>query len=86
MQPLPDDELAALALAADPDAALPVDAVPIDVYLRAAAGPLPEWYMPAPARRRSTGTRRLVIMALVGAFVVIEAFGLCSTYGQLPLH
>lgn len=86
MEQFSDDELEALALAADPDAALPADAVPIDVYLHEAAGPLPDWYMPAPARRRSAGTRRLVIMALVGAFVVIEAFGLCSTYGQLPLH
>ena len=27
-----------------------------------------------------------VVLAIVGAFLLIEAFGLCSTYGQLPFH
>lgn len=86
MLPISDDELIALALADDPDIVVSADAVPIDVYLHATAGPLPDWYMPAPARRRIAGRGRFVVMALVGAFVLIEAFGLCSTYGQLPLH
>lgn len=84
--PIDDDELEALALAADPDAPLAPDAVPLDVYLGTVAGPLPDWYMPRVTTRRSAGRRRIVILALIGAFVLIEAFGLCSTYGQLPFH
>lgn len=81
-----DDELAALALAADPDQPLPADAVPLDVYLATEAGPLPDWYM-APIMARHSGRRRqAVILAVIGAFLLIEAFGLCSTYGQFPFH
>jgi hypothetical protein len=62
------------------------DAVPLDVYLATAAPSLPGWYM-APVMARVTGrVRRGVILAVVGAFVLIEAFGLCSTYGQWPFH
>jgi hypothetical protein len=81
-----DDELAALALAADPAAPLSPDAVPLDIYLEHTAGPLPDWYMPAPTAGHSPRLRRLVILAVVAAFVIIEAAGLCSTYGQLPFH
>lgn len=79
-------ELTALALAADPDAPLHPDAVPIDRYLGTEAPSLPAWYM-APVGRRHLGRMgRIVVLAVVGAFVLIEAFGLCSTYGQLPFH
>ena len=81
-----DDELAELALSADPDIALADDAVPLDVYLGTGPAPLPEWYMPRAVRRLSSHRRRVVVGTLVGAFVLIEAFGLCSTYGQLPFH
>ena len=81
-----DDELAALALADDPFTTVAPDAVPIDVYLGTEPNPLPEWYMPRVTSRRATGRRRIVVGSLVGAFVLIEAFGLCSTYGQLPFH
>jgi hypothetical protein len=84
--PITDEELTALALSADPDQPLDADAVPIGVYLANAAGPLPEWYM-APVMARHTGRRqRAVILAVVASFVLIEAFGLCSTYGQWPFH
>lgn len=81
-----DDELTALALAADPDAPLDPDAVPLDVYLGAADEYLPPWYMPPVMARHRGRFSRVVVLAVVGAFVVIEAFGLCSTYGQLPFH
>ncbi len=85
-----DEELAELALAADPEAPLEPGAVPIDVYLGTGPAPLPEWYMPAPRAHRLRGRHRMalstVVGGLVGAFVLIEAFGLCSTYGQLPFH
>jgi hypothetical protein len=81
-----DDELTALALAADPDAPLAADAVPLADYLAEAFEPLPAWYM-APVMARHSGRRRqAVIAAVVGAFLLIEAFGLCSTYGQFPFH
>lgn len=40
-----------------------------------------DWYMPAPRAGLLTGWRRRVALSLVGTFVVIEAVGLCSTYG-----
>lgn len=81
-----DEELTALALAADPDQPLAADAVPIDVYLERDAGPLPDWYMaPVTARHIRRGPQ-LVVLVLIGAFLLIEAFGLCSTYGQPPFH
>ncbi|MHB8682158.1 MAG: hypothetical protein ACYDA2_08705 [Acidimicrobiales bacterium] len=81
-----DEELAELALAADPDAPLEPDAVPIGVYLAGApAALLPSWYM-APVMARHGGRwRGAVVLAVIAAFLVIEALGLCSTYGQLPL-
>ena len=83
--PVSDDELTALALAADPSLPLDPDAVPLDVFL-SGASPLPSWYM-APVMARHAGRwRRTVILGVVGAFALIEAFGLCSTYGQFPFH
>jgi hypothetical protein len=75
-----------LALAEDPDQGIDPDAVPIDVYLATEAGPLPEWYMPPVTMRQGGRRRRVVVLSLIAAFVLIEAFGLCSTYGQLPFH
>lgn len=46
---------------------------------------LPEWYQ-APAMRRAVllhGWRRGVVLGIVIAFVAINAFGLCSTYGHI---
>jgi hypothetical protein len=81
-----DEELTALALAADPNQPLDADAVPIADYLADAFDPLPAWYM-APVMARHSGRRRkAIIMAVIGAFLLIEAFGLCSTYGQFPFH
>jgi hypothetical protein len=85
-EPLSDDELTALALAADPDQPLGDDAVPIDLFLSGTAGSLPEWYMAPPRARLRSRMARSVILALVAAFLLIEAFGLCSTYGQAPFH
>jgi len=87
---LTDEELTALALAADPDVEVGGDAIPID--LGAGAGddgdgtrvhPLPSWYMPVPlgALRPLRGWRRAVVALVVVSFVLINAYGLCSTYG-----
>jgi hypothetical protein len=76
-------ELTELALAADPDAPMQDDAVPLAVYLNEAPGLLPSWYMPSPMVRHGTRWRVPVVLVIVAAFVIIEAFGLCSTFGQL---
>lgn len=45
---------------------------------------LPAWYQPAPARRPlRVGWQRRVAIATIVAFVAIDAFGLCSTYGHI---
>ena len=77
-----DEELAAEAIAADPDPCLD-DALPVAAVLgRAEDAALPAWYMPAPmAGARLLGWRRGVVYAFVLALLVIEAFGLCTTFG-----
>jgi hypothetical protein len=87
--PITEDELTALALAADPDSPLDPEAVPLSVYLGylgQVPGLLPQWYM-APATASSGGSRWRtgIILAVILAFVAIEAWGLCSTYGQVVL-
>jgi len=76
-------ELTALALAADPDGPIDDDAVPVAEYLGQHAGLLPPWYMPTPMARSGSRWRIPVVLVVVAAFVIIEAFGLCSTFGQL---
>ena len=46
---------------------------------------LPQWYQPAPMRRARllTGWPRRIAIATIIAFVAIDAFGLCSTYGHI---
>jgi hypothetical protein len=82
--PLTDDELTALALAADLDAPLDEDAVPLHIHLAQFAGAaLPQWYM-APAMARSGKRWRTpVVLTIVAAFLLIEGLGLCNTFGQL---
>jgi len=82
-EPFSDDELAELALATTPHEPLGDDAVPLSVYLSALPGPLPDWYMPPALARGGGRWRGPVILAVIAAFLVIDAFGLCSTYGQL---
>jgi hypothetical protein len=83
---LSDEELTALALAADPDAPLDRDAVALSEMLGDGRSQLlPEWYMPAPMGIAAPvrGWRRQVIAVVILAFLVITAYGLCNTYGQL---
>lgn len=84
---LTDEELTELALAADPDAGVADGAVPLSEFLGAGAGSalLPDWYMPAPAGagRLLQGWRRRVVLLIVASFVLLNAYGLCSTYGYV---
>lgn len=82
-EPWTEAELEELALSDDPDAVPADDAVPLDAYLALSSGPLPLWYMPSPMARVGKGWRTPVVLAIVAAFVLIEAFGLCSAYGQV---
>ncbi|HET7488740.1 MAG TPA: hypothetical protein VFJ85_12495 [Acidimicrobiales bacterium] len=80
-----EEELAALALAADPDAAVGPGAVPVWEVLEGDARhrPLPEWYMPLPAAGLPLlhGWRRRLAIVVIVAFLLITAYGLCNTYG-----
>jgi hypothetical protein len=90
-EPFTDDELTALALGADADAPVGDDAVDVWEPLGPTTpSPLPSWYMPAPMGvRRLEGWHRHVVrfgaVSVVTSFVVINACGLCNTYGQLHL-
>jgi hypothetical protein len=85
--PISDEELTALALAADPDAPIADDAVNLwELDREDDDALLPAWYMPSPmGARRLTGWRRRVAILLIVAFLLIDAYGLCSTYGNVVL-
>jgi hypothetical protein len=89
--PLTDEALDALALAADPDVTIPADAVSLWDLDADRAGLLPAWYMPTPnAGPSSTSAtagwrRRAIVLTFVLALVLINAAGLCVTYGRVVL-
>jgi hypothetical protein len=56
--------------------------MPIGVYLGLVGGPLPEWYMPA-VTARARRWRLPIVVVVVSAFVLIDALGLCNTFGVL---
>jgi hypothetical protein len=76
-----DDDLTALALAADPDPPDDPAAVPVSISTVATSGLLPEWYMPAPMSVGLGRARRLLLGGVVLILVVINGAGLCVTYG-----
>ncbi len=81
-----DAELTALALAADPDAAVDENAVPLThLGSSGGAGLLPGWYMPSPTGGTPLleGWRRRAALLIIVSFVLINAYGLCSTYGEV---
>lgn len=78
-----DDELTQLALASDPDAPLPDDAVPFASASGLPAIGLGAWYMPAATSFGLRGWKRPVLLAVVVTLVVLEALGLCSVFGQV---
>jgi len=88
LDPLTDEELTALALAADPDAEVPADATSLwDLTRGHEEHLLPEWYMPSPMAGMLGAHRwwRWVAVAIIVAFLAIDAYGLCSTYGEVVL-
>jgi hypothetical protein len=84
---LSDEKLAELALAADPDAGVAADAIPLDELLESETPSpgrdlLPHWYMPAPMGGSGLlqGWRRKTAFLIIAAFIVITAYGLCTAY------
>jgi hypothetical protein len=73
-----DDELAAEAMAADPDVAVSDDAVP---FGEAVNGLLPDWYMPTSGPIRRTRPRVVAVVGLILSLLIVNAAGLCVTYG-----
>ena len=89
-QAFTDDELTELALAADPEAGVADGAVPMGELLGSEGGAgavelLPGWYMPPPmaSSRLLHGWRRRIMLLIITSFVLINAYGLCSTYGYV---
>ncbi|MGA2293709.1 MAG: hypothetical protein ABSG24_00645 [Acidimicrobiales bacterium] len=80
-----DDELTALALAADPHATLDLDAVPWNGAANSYDSPLPEWYMPRAMAVRHGRATRVTIIVIIAGFLLIDAFGLCVTSGFVSL-
>ena len=85
-----DEELTRLALACEPDAAVASDAVSIWELLgddHDSDALLPGWYMPAPVGRSFERRRwkRVVVIVVIAAFLVVNAYGLCSTYGSITI-
>jgi hypothetical protein len=81
---LSDEELTAMALAADPSAPLDANAVPW--YGSAdSRNLLPEWYMPRPIATQRGRGNRVVVISVVTTLLVICAMGLCVTSGFLTL-
>jgi hypothetical protein len=85
VEALTDDELTDLALAADPDVSVDDEAVCLwDLTGDRPDHRLPEWYMPSPmGARLLSGWRRRVILLVIISFLVIDAYGLCNTYGRV---
>ncbi len=86
-QGLSDEELAELALAADPDTGLADDAIPLDELLDSETRSpgrdlLPHWYMPAPMGGSGLlqGWRRKTAFLIIASFIVITVYGLCTAY------
>jgi hypothetical protein len=76
-----DEDLEAMALAADPDVVLDDDAVPFVIDGLAGADLLPGWYMPVPQSTKRTPARMIGAATIIGALVLVNAAGLCVTYG-----
>ena len=80
-----DEELTALALAADPDAPLDDGAVPLSSLLMEYPDLLPDWYMPAPGGFTRSRRRAAVVVLIIVALVAVNAVGLCVTWGHLEI-
>ena len=82
-EPISDEELEQLALAASSEVVLDEHAV---AWSPTDRDPLiADWYMPAPVGTRRDLRTRVVVAAIVTSIVLINAAGLCVTYGRVIL-
>jgi len=82
-EPISDEELEQLALAAPSEVVLNEHAVAWSPTHR---DPLiADWYMAAPVGTRRDLRTRIVVAAIVASIVLINAAGLCVTYGRVIL-
>ena len=79
MVEITDEELAAQAMAADPNAPIDDDAEPFGG--RPDAGLLPQWYMPFNGPVRRTRSRQIAVIGIIVSLLVVNGAGLCVTYG-----
>ena len=79
MVEITDEELEAEALAADPHVPIDDDAEPFGGSPD--PGLLPDWYMPINGPIRRTRSRRVVVIGIIVALLVVNGAGLCVTYG-----
>jgi hypothetical protein len=82
--PLTDEELTALALGSEPLESLPESADDIAPPW-VIGGSLPLWYMPPVARHAKSRWAAPLVVGVIAAFLLIDAMGLCNTYGLLSL-
>ncbi len=82
---LTDEELTTLALSADPHPTIDLRAIPWRPMADAVAGLLPDWYMPTPSGSRRGKGAKIAIGVIIASFVVINALGLCVTYGLVTI-
>ena len=77
-----DEELTELALAAAPTRTSTTTPCRSG---RSSPPPIccPSWYMPASAGHAEPGWRRRIALVVVGAILLINAAGLCVTYGPV---
>jgi hypothetical protein len=86
LPPISDEELAELAMAAEPDPVIDDDAVPFAVLHGEFGDVLPAWYMPAPASAGGSRRRNAIVATVViGSLLFVNALGLCVTYGRLEI-
>jgi hypothetical protein len=77
-----DEELTALALSSERHPVVAPDAVPWS-GTPTTPGPLPSWYMPQVVALRTSRTRRVIVYSLIAGFLIVDALGLCNTFGFL---
>jgi len=76
-----DEELGELAMSASPDIA--EDATPWMGAWEATSSVLPTWYMPRVTASHRGTTTKVVIGSVIVGMLIINALGLCITYGVL---
>jgi len=76
-----DEELTALALAAEPGSPFADDAVAWRSLDSDGEPLLPDWFMPAAVGRARSDWRAMVAVAIALGLVLINAFAICVTYG-----